>query len=170
MSHGIDERYAIYDERTLRANKPHTCDACGIEILKFDRYTRVFWLFQGRKHHVKRCLRCQLLHEHLRALNPSEMWPDEELGCGTLYEDEWGTPPDWVNELAFWRPGDPLPATNGCTPPPNTFLCEGPLLGCWQYDWRTGRSRATERCQRSVGDWQRVVDTRPHFNPCTEAA
>lgn len=114
MSHSCDDTYDIYDERTLRANKPHTCCACGIEIRKFDRYTRVFVLYDGRKEHFKRCARCQFLHEHLRTLAPGEMWPDEQLGCGTLYADEWGTPPGWVNELAFWRPGDPLPAIHSC--------------------------------------------------------
>lgn len=117
MSHSCDEQYAIYDEREFRANKPHTCDACGLEIRKFDRYTRVFMLFDGRKEHVKRCARCQLLHEHLRGLcEPGEQWPDERLNCGLSYESEWGPAPAWVNALAFWRPGDPLPSINPCDP------------------------------------------------------
>jgi predicted RNA-binding Zn-ribbon protein involved in translation (DUF1610 family) len=117
VSHSCDEAYSIYDERQLRANKPHECEACGLEIRPGDTYTRAFVLFNGRKEHYKRCARCQLLHEHLRTLAPGDMWPDEQLGCGTLYSEEWGPPPAWVSELAFWRPGDPLPSTNLCADP-----------------------------------------------------
>jgi hypothetical protein len=154
MSHSCDEQYAIYDEREFRANKPHTCDACGLEIPKRHRYTRVFMLYEGRKEHVKRCARCQLLHEHLRGLcEPGEQWPDERLNCGLSYESEWGPAPTWVNELAFWRPGDPLPATNRCMAEPNAYEIVGPVVACRgnAREWNP----ATGHCRTGRFDWQR---------------
>lgn len=114
MSHSCDEYYDIYNERARVANKEHDCCACDLPIRKGDKYTYVFILYDGCKENYKRCARCQFLHEHLRTLAPGEMWPDEQLGCGTLYDEEWGPPPQWVDGLAFWRPGDPLPAINSC--------------------------------------------------------
>jgi hypothetical protein len=133
MSHSCDEQYAIYNERTFRANKPHRCDACEGEIRKFDSYTRVFTLYDGRKEHYKRCARCQMLHEHLRELcEPGEQWPAEMLDCGLRYEDEWGDVPPHIAALAFWRPGDPLPATNPCTPRPDMCgVTKGFETACW---------------------------------------
>lgn len=116
MSYSCDETYDVYHEQEQVARKQHTCEACDMTIEPGRKYTRVYVLFDGRKESYKRCVRCQFLHEHLRALAPGEMWPDERLACGTDYADEWGPAPTWVNELAFWSPGDPLPAINPCTP------------------------------------------------------
>lgn len=116
MSHSCDETYDIYDEHELIARKAHVCCACLLRIEPGHKYTRVFVLYDGRKETYKRCIRCQLIHEHLRDLAPGERWPDEELNCGQLYEDEWGTAPEWLRGLAFWRPGEPLPHLNECRP------------------------------------------------------
>ena len=93
MSHAIDEVYEVYDERTRTANKPHTCCACGETIAKGHVYWRIGVVWQGEPEEYKRCLKCQAMHEHLRTLDPGEMWPDEQLACGLDYEQEWGEPP-----------------------------------------------------------------------------
>lgn len=116
MSHSIDEAYAVYHEQEQVARKSHECCACELQIDPGQKYTRIYVVFDGRRESYKRCARCQLIHEHLRTLAPGESWPDERLACGTLYADEWGTAPAWLSELAFWRPGETLPAINPCTP------------------------------------------------------
>lgn len=101
MSHPIDDTYAVYDETEVRARKAHTCDACADEVPEGDRYMRIRIVFDGSAETVKRCLRCQRIHEHLRELARGEMWPDERLACGLDYEDEWGPLPDNIAALAF---------------------------------------------------------------------
>ena len=102
MSHGIDERYTIYEGRRVRARKAHVCGACKDAINPGHAYTRVFILFDGKATSIKRCLRCQALHVHLRGVcAPHEMWPDERLDCGMDYEEEWGDLPEEIAALAF---------------------------------------------------------------------
>jgi hypothetical protein len=102
VSHGIDETYDIYDENLLKARKGHSCHACDAPIRPGDRYVRVFILFQGEKETVKRCLRCQMIHEYLRGLAPGELWPAERLDCGEEFEEHWGRPPpEAIARLAF---------------------------------------------------------------------
>ncbi|HEY6056193.1 MAG TPA: hypothetical protein VIU86_19845 [Gaiellaceae bacterium] len=134
MSHSCDETYDVYDERQRRAIKAHECEACGLPIRKGDQYTSVRVVFNGSAETIKRCVRCQTIHEHLREMAPGEMWPDEHLNCGTLYRDEWERePPAWLEALAFWQPGDPLPALNRCTAPLPRYW--GQTLACWE-GWR----------------------------------
>lgn len=104
MSHCADDTYDVYDETTFRARKRHECDACKRAILPGHYYTRVFVRYDGRAEHVKRCGACQRTHLHLRELcwEAGGMWPDECLGCGLGYEDEWGgEPPPEIQALAF---------------------------------------------------------------------
>lgn len=55
---------------------------------------------------LRRCSRCQTIHEHLRQLCESqERWPDEQLNCGEDYEEEWGKLPPEIAALAFTLPG-----------------------------------------------------------------
>lgn len=115
MSGYFDERYAVYSETCVTAVKSHDCSACGIAIPKGGRYYRVAWVFNGSAGGVKRCLACQVTHEHLRELCESEQWPDEKLSCGLDYKEEWDSePPPEIAALAFWRYGDPLPQTEPC--------------------------------------------------------
>lgn len=138
MSHSCDESYDVYEERDRTARKAHECDACDLPIRKGDRYTTIAIVFDGRAERVKRCARCQMMHEHLRTLAPGEMWPDERLNCGTLYRSEWDCdPPDWLTALAFWAPGDSLPALNPCT-------ISASLERCRQY-WRHMLTSAIQR-------------------------
>ncbi len=105
MSHVADERYTVYQEVTRRAIKPHKCDACDEPISKGHRYYVVTWVFDGSADGVKRCLRCQRIHEHLRTLGQDSwdhMWPDEMLNCGEEYTEHWGVePPADIAALAF---------------------------------------------------------------------
>jgi hypothetical protein len=107
MSHSVDERYDVYNERERRAAKEHACDACKETIRKGDVYCRIFIVFMGDIMAVVRCLRCQKIHEHLRGLDPGETWPDERLNCGEEYREHWGEdPPPEIAELAFLSQDD----------------------------------------------------------------
>lgn len=100
MSYVADETYAVYSETVVTARKRHECDACERAIPKGARYCRVATIYDGSVSSYKRCGACQATHEHLRALD-LETWPDEQLGCGLAYEDEWGAVPDEVARLPF---------------------------------------------------------------------
>lgn len=104
MSHEVDDYYRVYDELFPRARKEHCCGACKIVIRRGDRYARIFILgSEGEPSTVKRCLGCQHIHEHLRALGQHDgLWPDEELDCGEDYVDNWGRePPDDIAKIPF---------------------------------------------------------------------
>lgn len=101
MSHYSEEYYSVYDETRPKARIEHTCDACGDKILAGDYYWRIAIVFEGSAEAVKRCLRCQQIHVHLRGLG-DDMWPDEKLDCGEEYEHHWGKkPPPEIAALAF---------------------------------------------------------------------
>ncbi len=102
MSSSVDEYYDVYRETLRCAAKTHVCSACNEPIAKGHRYYNITWVFDRTADGVKRCLRCQAIHKHLRTLAPGDMWPDEELNCGEEYKQHWGTePPPEVAELAF---------------------------------------------------------------------
>ena len=103
MSHEISDCYRSYEELLRRARKEHCCDACKETIRVGDRYARIFIRdSDGQADTIKRCLRCQELHEHLRSLAPGELWPAERLDCGEEYADHWGDgPPEDIAKLAF---------------------------------------------------------------------
>lgn len=112
MSESCDETYDVYDERVVRARKPHRCGACRETILPGHRYCRIGVVFDGEARTYKRCVRCQFLHEHLRekcraSVDRSSwpvtehLWPDEQLACGQDYVEEWGPLPDEIAALAF---------------------------------------------------------------------
>jgi predicted RNA-binding Zn-ribbon protein involved in translation (DUF1610 family) len=107
MSHAVDETYDVYEERTHRARKPRTCNACEQPIDAGEKYVAVFIVFDGDREALSRCARCQTIHLHLRKKGDGEMWPDEKLDCGEDYEEHWGeAPPDEVAALAFALPGE----------------------------------------------------------------
>jgi hypothetical protein len=103
MSHEIDDCYQVYQETERAARKPHVCSACREPIRVGDKYCYV-WIVDGDSstEQVRRCLRCQKIHEHLRKLDPGNMWPDERLDCGEGYDEHWGEePPQDIAALAF---------------------------------------------------------------------
>jgi hypothetical protein len=107
MSHHYDETYEVYNERERKARKTHECAACKELIPAGAAYTVVFILFDGDPESLKRCARCQTIHEHLRDLGDSEQWPDERLNCGEEYKQHWGVePPPEIARLAFLLPGE----------------------------------------------------------------
>lgn len=100
MSHSCDGTYEVYDERRRRARVEHRCHACKEPIRVGDLYCVTFIVFEGVES-VKRCLRCQAIHEHLRDKSP-DLWPDERLNCGEEYRQHWGEePPAEIAALAF---------------------------------------------------------------------
>jgi hypothetical protein len=110
VSYYAEDTCDVYDERRITARKDHECDACDATIAKGLTYWRIGILFDGRWEAVKRCERCQAVHVHLRVMSElhteGELWPDERLNCGMVYEDEWGPMPDEAAALAFMGPGD----------------------------------------------------------------
>ena len=104
MSDVCEEYCEIYEERYVRARKPHTCCACKATIQPGHRYGYVFTLYDGHVTTYKRCGRCQATHEHLVSLcrdAGDEMWPRDDLGCGLSYQSEWGPVPDDIARLPF---------------------------------------------------------------------
>lgn len=114
---GDGEPVAYYRETRRTARKQHECCACEIPILPGHRYWVIATCCDGSVRGWKRCARCQFIHEQLRPLCAKrEEWPDEELNCGHEFEENWGRPPpEWMAALAFWQPGEPLPATYECS-------------------------------------------------------
>lgn len=106
MSHGIDSSYAAYEETCRRAKKEHRCSACSAAIQPGHRYFYVFTIWEGSHRTYKRCVRCQRMHEALRAIclkeTFGEEWPNEALDCGHEFKERWGhDPPEWLARLAF---------------------------------------------------------------------
>jgi len=104
MSYSADEEYAVYFEHDRCARKEHRCSACKEAIRPGDRYCVVQMVYDGTASSIKRCLRCQKIHEHLRTLGEpiDRLWPDERLDCGEEYRDHWGRePPPEIAALAF---------------------------------------------------------------------
>jgi hypothetical protein len=102
MSHAYDETYDVYNESARRARKQHQCDACHETIRAGDLYHVISIVFDGDASSIKRCVRCQRIHLHLRELEPGEMWPNEKLACGEEYREHWGRePPEEIAALAF---------------------------------------------------------------------
>ena len=107
VSHVADEQYQVYNERPTKARKPHACDACHETIAPSHVYMHVGIVFEGSGETIKRGMRCQAIHEHLRDLGDFDVWPDERLDCGEEYRDHWRTdPPSWVAALAFQTPDE----------------------------------------------------------------
>lgn len=111
MSYEPDETYKVYNVVIRRARKEHRCCACGESIQRTHRYASVHIVDSEGANEIKRCLRCQAIHEAIirawRASGDYYMWPDERLNCGSDWKEEHGSePPDDVARLAFLTPDD----------------------------------------------------------------
>lgn len=108
MSGLADGAYDVYDEAEPTARKNHICAACKEVIPRGHRYARIGAVFDGEAETIKRCLRCQTIHAHLRGLDEhGELWPDEQLNCGEEYSQHWGCePPPEIAALAFALPAE----------------------------------------------------------------
>jgi ribosomal protein S14 len=110
----VDECYKAYRETRRVARKAHECSACGRPIAPGDLYYDIAAILDGVRAY-NRCPPCQAIHEHLRDALPNGEWPAEQLDCGHEYEELHGKPaPAWLQALAFWLPGDPLPCLDLC--------------------------------------------------------
>lgn len=153
MSHYCDDSYDVYHEVRVFASKEHECDAvmCDEPIRKGDPYWRVSVVFNGQAETIKRCIRCQTIHEHLRDRG-EDTWPDERLACGQDYEEEWGRPPPpEIQALAFWRAGEKLPARHPCTWFSPYAHALGSVPTC--YQWTSARRYHTAQwaaCKRVI--------------------
>lgn len=109
MSGYYEERYTLYEEKEHTARQAHKCSACDELIPPGARYCSVFTLFDGSVDTLKRCSRCQAIHDHLKDLCASsteDIWPAERLDCDEDYEETWGDMPLEAQELAFLLPGE----------------------------------------------------------------
>ena len=97
MSHSCDEYYTVYIKKARKARKSHVCDACERTIKPKSYYMDIRTVFDGRAETIKRCGSCEVTHRHLiklcQELADGELWPDEKLGCGLDYKEEWGDAP-----------------------------------------------------------------------------
>lgn len=104
MSHDVldCEPCSVYAETTRKARKEHSCSACKETIRPGDYYVNVGIVCNGNAETIKRCLRCDKIHEHLRTKAPGDTWPDDRLNCGHGYREMWGEdPPPEIAALAF---------------------------------------------------------------------
>lgn len=117
MSYSIEawDTYTVYCETVRKARKAHKCSACRVVIRPGDYYCNVALVHDKKAKSLKRCGACQLTHLHLRercaakgySSNYERMWPDERLGCGLDYEEEWGEePPDEIWRLPLLGPDE----------------------------------------------------------------
>lgn len=143
MSHYADEPYSVYQELKRTAMKDHVCDACELPIRKGEVYFDIRMVFEGTAEQIKRCIRCQQIHEYLRGLS-DDMWPDERLNCGEEFTEHWGKPPpEWLAALAFWQPGERMPAHTACG---SWSLYGRPPTVCW-HAWHWERRQPLSSCQ-----------------------
>jgi hypothetical protein len=113
--YGDGDYCSVWEDRWVTARKEHVCFACAEAIVKGQRYHVTFSVYDGRADTTKRCARCQAIFEHLsgrmKEHGDEEEFCDAELKCGHEYEERWNEPPpEHIAALAFWLPGDPLPA------------------------------------------------------------
>ena len=94
------EPCVVHETRIRKAAKRHTCQACGRAINPGDFYANVFVVWDGNTDTIKRCGSCQRTFEHLSELCSKRrketgdmLFPDDSLGCGLDYAEEWGGDP-----------------------------------------------------------------------------
>lgn len=88
-----------YQQLFRTARKAHSCCACHETINSGDRYSFASGVWDGYPDSFKHCIRCRAMLDALP--NGAQL----DLNCG----ETWADPPRHVAELAFWRPGDPIP-------------------------------------------------------------
>jgi len=105
MSQICDEVASLYRETPTTARQEHRCGACEEKIAKGTVYYNVVIMGDGHAWRVKRCQRCQTIHEFLRTKCDGDEWPDEWLDCGHDYSEVWSEdPPEHIAALAFALP------------------------------------------------------------------
>lgn len=164
---GDGEPVAYYRETLRTARKQHECCACEIPIQPGNRYWVIAACYDNTVRGWKRCERCQFIHQQLRPLcQAKDEWPDEELNCGHTFEEAHDRePPEFLAALAFWRPGDPLPHVEPCTP-----SLRWDRERAITYDVHHWRHDA-QRCQPQASAYWGIEGPRgpdpAHITPCT---
>lgn len=103
-----DEPCAVWNEVAVRARKSHVCTGCRETIAAGHQYRRTTTIYDGSVDVFKHCLRCAAMVDALRGYVDSDAFTTDTLylNCGQVWED----PPEHIAALAFWSPGEPLPA------------------------------------------------------------
>jgi len=103
MAHA-NEFAIVLSRRTLRAAKPHSCDACPETIRIGDQYERWILADDGIET-IRQCIRCREIWSAIVELSDGDP-VCLDLDCGERWEDVFGEIPPEVAALAFALPGD----------------------------------------------------------------
>lgn len=102
-----DGEWEVFDERSVKARKQHTCVACNDPIQPGHRYVRTFTIHDGNVGGWKHCLRCAAIYSALKESVERDVWVDESLNCGETWESAFGCdPPEELARLAFLTPAE----------------------------------------------------------------
>lgn len=106
MCDEADEYFSVYNERRVRARKPHVCCACKETIRTRDVYVRTFTVFEGVGESYKHCLRCNAMLDAIAKRAEYGAAIAFKLDCGELWSNNFGPVPDGVARLAFLTPDE----------------------------------------------------------------
>jgi hypothetical protein len=106
MSVAVEGTCDVWEINHRKARKQHECAACHETIPIGHVYANHFSVFEGTAETVKRCMRCELIYQHLCSIEEDpDFSPAQRLDCGHSYEENWcRPPPDHVAKLAFMTP------------------------------------------------------------------
>jgi hypothetical protein len=95
----------------LRARATHRCVGCQELIRPGHTYVRHSVLYDGSWSTYKQCLRCDAIAEAILTNASPGTTIAFELDCGSTWKDAFeADPPEALQALAFWLPGEPLPS------------------------------------------------------------
>lgn len=104
------EPWDVYPEaRRHRARNEHVCSCCDQTIRRGDVYVYEFAVLEGQAETLRRCLRCQVIYEHLleRHSGIDDAGVDRELNCSHTYDEVFREdPPPEIERLAFMTPAE----------------------------------------------------------------
>lgn len=103
----------VWNRQHRTARKRHVCDACREAIEPGHRYYRTSALYDGSWASWKHCERCDAMFNAISSENRRHgfyMAVDVDLNCGETWWHTFGPVPPHIDALAFWLPGEPLPA------------------------------------------------------------
>lgn len=111
MCDEADGRNDIERRDIRRARKSHTCYGCEEPILPGHSYVNNAVLYDRHWSAWKHCLRCDAMMSEILSVADEYETVDPGLNCGeTWHSASRGPLPEHVAALAFWIPGDPIPA------------------------------------------------------------
>jgi hypothetical protein len=106
MSVAIDGVCDVWEINHRKARKEHKCDACQETIPVGHVYANQFSVFEGSAETIKRCMRCEMIYQHLCSIEEDpDFAPSPRLDCGHDYDEvHYRQPPEHVAKLAFMTP------------------------------------------------------------------